>query len=101
MPKKNKPFERLRKYYEQSKPYAEGLEVYQHDLAANVASCLDHSDFISELRDNTPEALLCRYEFRDGAAIMLASVYGLDIGMARNIMRTSQAYADYEQALEG
>lgn len=100
MPKKNKPFERLHKYYEQSKPYAKGLEVYEHDLAASVASCLDHSDFTCELRDNTPEALLGRYEFRDGAAIMLASVYGLDISMARNIMQTSQAYADYEQALE-
>jgi hypothetical protein len=96
---KYKPYERLHKYYEQSKPYAEGLEVYQHDLAMNVASCLDHSDFYSELRGNTPEALLCRYEFRDGAAIMLASVYGLDIDMARNIMQTSRAYADYEQAL--
>ena len=99
MPKKYKPFKRLQKYYEQLKPHS-GIEVYEHDIAMNAADCLDSSDWFCELQGYTAQACRDRYEFRDGAAIMLASVYGLDISAARAIMQTHQAWADYEKAKE-
>ena len=91
-------YKKMREYYEQLKPHS-GIEVWNHDLAMNAATCLQDSDEL--LHENTPEEFYGRYEFRNGAAIALASVYGLDISMARQIMRTHQAWADYEQALEG
>lgn len=73
------------------------MEAWSDPIMATV-HCLDDSDEYARLLDSTPEAMRSRYEFRDGAAHMLAYVFGLDMSAARSLMQTNKAWAEYEEA---
>ena len=86
--------------------YIDMLETYKSmrdteawsDPIMSAIHCLDDSDWFANLQGNDAQALRDRYQFRNGAALMLASVFGLDIDAARGIMKTHAAWADYEEA---
>ena len=83
-----------RKYYDELVPHDDATP-YNTSLASVASTALVQSDRFAHLMDNTPDALYGRYEFRDGAACVLAEVFGLDLDYAREIMRTGQAWVDY------
>jgi hypothetical protein len=88
---------RIQQYLNECRKY-DGIEPYETSISFIAADALAESDRTAELLDNTPQALYGRYEFRDGAAHALATVFGLDMDYARQIMRTHKAWADYEEA---
>ena len=89
----------LRKYHDELRKH-DGIKPYETSVSFIAADALAASDYTAELLDNTPQALYGRYEFRDGAAHALATMFGLDMDYARQIMRTHQAWADYTEAKE-
>ena len=89
-----------------SKYYRNMLERYESmrdmdawsDPVMATINCLDDSDDYARYLDNTPEAMRSRYDFRDGAAHMLAYVFGLDISAARSMLQTHKAWAEYDDS---
>ena len=92
---------RLRKLSKLLEPYMgmDEMENYSGPISSAIY-CMDDFDYECELMGNTAEAFRLRYEQLDGAAIMMAYVFGLDISYARQIMHTHQAWYEYETALE-
>lgn len=69
--------------------------------AKSVAFTLREIDDLTvryaDTREEMKAALERRYEMRDGAALMLANVFGYDVDHARRMMQTHQAWGDYEE----
>lgn len=86
--------------------YREMLDRYESmrdmeawsDPVMSTIHCLGDSDDYARYQDNTPEAMRSRYDFRAGAAHMLAYVFGLDMSAARAMMQMCKAWAEYEES---
>ena len=75
------------------------IGVYDANHIDAVLHALVDSDGYAKALGNSPQALRGRYEFRDGAAHVIASVWGLDMDYARGLMRTGQAWEDYQESM--
>ncbi len=72
-----------------------------HGPAKSVAFTLKEIDDLTvryaDTREEMKDALRRRYEMRDGAALMMANVYGYDVDYARRMMMTHAAWGEYEE----
>lgn len=76
------------------------IEPYQTSLALIAANALEESDYHAHLFNYSPESMRERYFIRDGAADAIASMFGLDVSCAREIMQTTSAWLEYLEAKE-